>query len=181
MVIYNVKINSRKFLKFILLLMFIIAFIITGFALHRIFGNNLASDVSLDNVYKLPSSNYTNVLKAVHENIDTYVGQKISFSGYVYRVYDLEKDDFVIARDMIINSSLDTLVVGFLCHNNNSNQFADGTWVNATGIIEKGNYHGDIPIINILKIEEISKPSDSNVYPPDDFYIPTSTLLYNNP
>ncbi len=38
-----------------------------------------------------------------------------------------------------------------------------------------------MPIIKIEKIEEVEKPKDELVYPPDDFYIPTSSLLYNNP
>ena len=39
--------------------------------------------------------NYTNVLKSVHENIDNYVGMKINFTGYVYRVLDLNENQFV--------------------------------------------------------------------------------------
>ena len=56
-----------------------------------------------------------------------------------------------------------------------------GTWVNLTGKITKGYYHGDMPIIEVEKIEEIQKPKDCLVYPPDDFYIPTSSLLFGNP
>ena len=81
---------------------------------------------------------------------------------------------------MVINSEFQTLVVGFLCRSDNSSQFEDGTWVNITGEIKKGYYHGDIPIIDISKIEKTSKPTDIYVYPPDDTYIPTSSLLYNS-
>ena len=41
------------------------------------------------------------------------------------------------------------------------------------GKITKGNYHGDMPIVKITKIEETSKPNDEYVYPPSDTYIPT--------
>lgn len=133
-----------------------------------------------DDVYQIDSNNYTNVLKAVHDDLSTYVGQKINFSGYVYRVYDLKDTEFVLARDMVVSSDFQTLVVGFLCSSNNSSSFKDGTWVNVTGKITKGYYHGDIPVIEIENIEEIQKPKDTFVYPPDDFYIPTSSLLYNN-
>jgi len=48
------------------------------------------------------------------------------------------------------------------------------------GKITKGYYHGDIPVIEIEAISETSKPKDALVYPPDDFYIPTSSLLFGS-
>lgn len=36
------------------------------------------------------------------------------------------------------------------------------------GIIEKGNYHGDMPIINIEEMNEVSPPDDDFVYSPSD-------------
>ncbi len=182
MFVYNIKISSGKIFKLILCLIIVIALVITGFAVYKIFINNNGNiETKSDDVYTINSSNYTNILKAVHEDLDTYIGQKISFSGYVYRVYDLQENEFVLARDMVINSEFQTLVVGFLCRSDNSSQFEDGTWVNITGEIKKGYYHGDIPIIDISKIEKTSKPTDIYVYPPDDTYIPTSSLLYNSP
>ena len=112
-------------------------------------------------MYEIPTNNYTNILKSVHDDIDTYVGQKISFTGYVYRVYDLPETQFVLARDMVVDSKFQTMVVGFLCSYNNAKNFKDGTWVSITGKITKGYYHGDIPIIEIDKIEEITKPKDT--------------------
>lgn len=108
------------------------------------------------------------------------LGQKISFSGYVYRVYDFSDNQFVLARDMVVSSNFQTLVVGFLCSYEKAKDFKDGTWVEISGRITKGYYHGDIPIIEIENIQEIAKPQDILVYPPDDYYIPTSSLLYNN-
>lgn len=133
-----------------------------------------------DGVYQITSNNYTNILKAVYDDLDTYVGQKISFSGYVYRVYDFKDNEFVLARDMVVNSNFQTLVVGFMCSYDNAKDFKDNSWVELTGKITKGYYHGDIPVIKVESIKETSKPSDSTVYPPEDFYIPTSSLLYNS-
>lgn len=180
MFVYNVKINSGKLFKIIFIIILLISLAITGIAIYKTFasGNN---EIKSDEVYTITSNNYTNILKAVHENLDNYIGQKISFIGYVYRVYDLKENEFVLARDMVVDSSNQTLVVGFLCHSDNAKSFEDNTWVNITGEIKKGYYHGDIPIIEISKIEKTSKPKDYYVYPPDDTYIPTSSLLYNNP
>lgn len=104
-------------------------------------------------------------------------GQKISFTGYVYRVYDFSNTQFVLARNMVISSDNQTLVVGFLCNFKDASKFSDGTWVNITGTITKGDYHGDIPVIEIKEMKACDKPSDEYVYPPDDTYIPTSALF----
>ena len=68
---------------------------------------------SINKVQTITSSNYTSILQTVHENIDGYVGQKICFTGYVYRVYDIQENQFILARDMIINSKNQTVVVRF--------------------------------------------------------------------
>ena len=77
---------------------------------------------------------------------------------------------------MIINSNSQTVVVGFLCEYDDAKNFPDNTWVQITGEIIKGDYHGDIIKINNIKI--VDKPSQEEyVYPPDDSYIPTSGIL----
>lgn len=126
---------------------------------------------------KLLLGNYTNVLQKVHNNIDNYVGQKIKFSGYVYRLYDFSNEQFVLARNMIVSSDFQTVVVGFLCHSKIASNFADNTWVEIEGTITKGDYYGDMPIIEIEKINQIETPVDEYVYPPDDSFVTTSTVI----
>ncbi len=178
MFVYNVKFSSRNFFKVIIAIMVIVALIMTGIAIYKTF-KNVRSTNDTDDVYTIDSNNYTNILKAVHENLNDYIGQKISFSGYVYRVYDLQENQFVLARDMVIDSDFNTLVVGFLCQSDDVKNIQDGTWLNIVGEIQKGYYHGDIPVIEVSQLVEIPKPADTNVYPPDDYYIPTSSLVYD--
>lgn len=129
-------------------------------------------------VSQISPKNYTNILKTVHENIDSYVGKKICFTGYVYRVLDLQDNQFVLARDMIVSSNSQSVVVGFLCEYDNAKDFADNSWVQVTGEIFKGDYHGDMPIIKVTDIKSVDKPSQEEyVYPPDDSYIPTAGVL----
>lgn len=180
MFVYNVKLNKGKLFKIIFALMVIIGIGICLFTVYRVIFKDKTSAKGND-VYKINSNNYTNVLKSVHDDMNTYIGQKISFSGYVYRVYDLQENEFVLARDMVVSSNFQTVVVGFLCSHDNAKDFKDGTWVNISGTITKGYYHGDIPLIKIDTINETTKPKDANVYPPDDYYIPTSSLLFGNP
>lgn len=157
--------------------------IILGIVMYRVFnGANNSSEfdscIPKNGISEISAKNYTNILKTVHENIDSYIGKKICFTGYVYRVLDLQENQFVLARDMIINSSSQTVIVGFLCEYDTAKDFDDNTWVQVTGEITKGDYHGDMPIIKVVDIKVVDKPSSEEyVYPPDDRYIPTAGLL----
>lgn len=161
----------------------IICVVLFGISVYKIFVKNVFSDkITVNDDIVIPDNanisaeNYTNVLKAVHDNLSTYIGQKISFSGYVYRVDDIKEDEFILARDMIINSNNQSVVVGFLCKHNNAKDYENGTWINISGIISKGDYHGEIPILEINNISKIEKPENEFVYPPNDYYVPTAVI-----
>lgn len=174
MFVYNIKINGMKTFKTIFIIILILLLFIMGSVMWR-FVN--ASKEKTNTVCDIKASNYTNVLKATHENIDNYIGVKIHFTGYVYRVLDLKDNQFVLARDMIISSNYQAVVVGFLCEYDKAKNFNNDTWVEITGEIIKGDYHGDMPIIKITNIQETNKPSEEYVYPPDESYIPTEGML----
>ncbi len=180
MFIYNIKLNKTNIFKIIFIIVVIILIAFFAFSAYRIFseGNAVGSN-SKQNIADITTNNYTNVLKAVHDDLNTYVGQTIKFTGYVYRAEDFTKDEFVLARDMLIDNNKQSLIVGFLCNCSKAEKYNDKTWVEITGTITKGNYHGEIPVIKIKEINTIDKPSDEFVYPPDDFYIPTSALYYD--
>lgn len=181
MFVFNLSLNKNKIAKIILIISCILVLGILVFACIKIFSKNstfsINDRIEAPNVVQLNSSNYTNTLKTVHENLDSYVGQTINVSGYIYKLYDFKDTEFVIARNMVVSSDFKTLVVGFLCNYKNISDFEENTWVNITGKITRGNYHGEIPVIEVTKIEKVEKPSDEYVYPPDDFYIPTSALF----
>ena len=182
MFIYNIKINGSKTFKYFFIGVVLFVVLIVGIVSFRVFyGASNSSENSgclpQSKVSKLSVNNYTNVLKTVHENIDDYVGVKINFTGYVYRVLDLNENQFVLARNMIISSDFQSVVVGFLCEYDGAKDFEDGTWVELTGEITKGDYHGDMPIIKVTDIKRVDKPNEEFVYPPDNSYIPTSSIL----
>ena len=182
MFVCNVKINGSKVFKYFFIGVVILVICILCFVTFKIFsGANDASNNSnhmpQNSVSKIATTNYTNVLKAVHENIDAYVGLKINFTGYVYRVLDLNDNQFILSRDMIVTSDFQSVVVGFLCEAENAKDFANDTWVEVTGEITKGDYHGDMPIIKVTEIKTVNKPNDEYVYPPDESYIPTNGVL----
>ncbi len=124
----------------------------------------------------ITDKNYTNILKEVHKNLDTYIGQKICYTGYIYRVDNLKDDEFILARDMQIENTNQTVIVGFLCTLPNATDYSNYEWVKIIGNIEKGNYFGDIPCIKIEEIEKIAEPENKIVPPPNENFIETAII-----
>lgn len=183
MFVFNVKLNKKTIFKVALGCMCFTALLMLVFATYKILNkmnnsqdNNLINDIiPSSEVAQILPQNYTNILKAVHDDLDKYVGQKIAFSGYIYRLNGFNEDQFVLARDMDIGNN-QTLVVGFLCTSEKAKDFPSYTWVNITGEITKGNYNGEIPLIKITAIEKAQKPENSSVSVPDSSYVPTAVI-----
>ncbi len=185
--IYNFKLNKSKIFKAFFLicaLVCILIFFHAGYSLVNEMKNNRQDNFVVEDSYfdnkkiEIPSNQYTNVLNEVHENLDSYIGKEIVFTGYIYRINYLEKNQFVLARNMIINPASQTVVVGFLSEYDKINEFDNLSWVKVSGVIEKGNLDGEIPILKINSIEKTNKPKDEFVYPPEDAYVPTSASIY---
>jgi len=181
MFICNVKINGKLWFKILMILMGLIVLGVFALSVYKLF---LAKEevvytndsIQHSNITEISPDNYTNILKAVHDDVNSYLNKEIKFSGYVYRVIDFSKTQFVLARDMLVDSQ--GYVVGFLCEYDEISNFEDGTWIEITGIISKGKYHNrDIPIIKIKSLKPIEKPASEFVLPPSDTYIPTSAIL----
>ena len=182
MFVFNFKVNGSKFFKYFFIAVVLLVILILSIVIFKVFNganessNRLCCNPSSD-ISKIAPKNYTNILKVIHENMDSYIGKKISFTGYVYRVFDLQENQFILARDMLINSNSQTVVVGFLCEYDNAKEFENDSWVEITGEIVKGDYHGNMPILKITDMHITQKPSEEYVYPPDDSYIPTNGIL----
>ncbi len=179
MFIYNIKLNSKNIVKIVFAIMSIIIIIFLVVSIYKTIKETVKvrDEINIPNISYIEAKNYTNVLKEVYEDLDTYIGQTICFKGYVYRNSDFNDNFFVLARDMQTSRENETFVVGFLCDCKDSNKYKDNTWVEITGTIEKGNYHGEIPILKVLKIKEISEPEEKLVPLPDNTYVPTAVIF----
>ena len=183
MFIYNFKISGGLALKLIIIVLSIFMLIVFGISIYRIFftsGKFVVNDrIEAKEINEIMPENYTNILQAVHDDIDSYIGMKIKFTGYIYRLIDFKENQFVLARDMLINEEKkQSVVVGFLSEYKNANEFGDGEWVEVTGVIEKGKYHNqEIPIMKIKDMKKINMPENAFVRAPSDTYIPTNGLL----
>lgn len=179
MFICNIKINSKNIVKIAFIIMSLIITIFFIISIYKILSESfrVRDEIKAPDVSYIEAKNYTNILKSVYEDLDTYLGQTICFTGYVYRNSDFKDDQFVLARDMKTSKPNETLIVGFLCSYKDAKNFADDTWVEITGTIAKGNYHGEIPILKVIKISPIDKPQNAEVNLPDDTYVPTAIIF----
>lgn len=176
MFVYNVKFNGKALVKLLFVIVAIAVTIYFVVSAWKIYNNSfkVKDEITNPDVMQLTAENYTDVLKSVHDDIDSYVGKKICFTGYIYRLLDFKETEFVLARDMVVSSDMQTLVVGFLCDSKNAKDFENDSWIEITGEITQGSYHGDMPIIKVKNIKQIEKPEDNvYVYPPDNTYVPT--------
>lgn len=185
MFVCNVSLNKSKIFKIIIYIVIAAIIISAIFGIYSLVNKskkNFVDDceVRSADVTEIPAENYTNILKSCHENIDLYLGKKIKFSGFVYRLYDFNENQFVLGREMIVSQTSQTqaqaVVVGFLCNSEESSRFADGTWIEIEGTITKGYYHSELPMLEITKINEASAPENPYVYPPDEGYVETEKL-----
>lgn len=181
MFICNIKVNGKLWFKIIMIVMGFIVIGVFAISVYKLlFAENgvfrVSDKISHSNITEIQPNDYTNILKAVHDDIDSYVGKEIKFSGYVYRVLDFSEIQFVLARNMVIDSQY--YVVGFLCEYSKIKDFQDGTWIEIIGSIKKGKYHNqDIPIIQVNTLTEVPRPENDFVSPPSNTYIPTSAIL----
>ena len=171
MFIYNVKLSGTMIFKFVFVIIILIVLIVFGITTYKIYNacNNSYDYTNSKDFIELNSHNYANVLKMVHEDIDTYVGQKIKFSGFIYRVYDLNQQQFVLGRNMIISSDLQTVVIGFLCEYKDAITLKDlreksinyfriqPFYKNLVNFIVKYNDNDNDDKINILSEDDIIK------------------------
>lgn len=161
MFICNVKINGKLWFKIIMILMAFVVLAVFILSIYKLFYSangifTVSDEINHSNVTEIQPKDYTNILKAVHDDIDSYLNKDIKVSGYVYRIIDFLDNQFVLARNMAIDTQY--YVVGFLCEYDKIDTFPDGTWIEIIGTITKGKYHNqEIPIIKIKQLKEIRK------------------------
>ena len=167
MFICNLKLNKKALCRmFIVLSLFVVFFIILYSFYVIFFKKSQTCDSYKNNIIDLNESNYTNILKAANENIDSYIGVRVRVIGYVYRLIDFNESQFVVARDMKLNKSSQSLIVGFLCESKDASKYSDGTWVEIVGKIKRGKLNEELAILDVISIKAVTKPKQIFVSPP---------------
>ncbi len=152
MKIYNV--SSKKIVFIVILVAVLIALFLVALKL-----------IAISDVLEMTTENYTTILKECHQDPYKYINQRIKTTGYIFRNNDFSEEQFVIARDMLVNKN-ESRIVGFLCEYDDIDNFENNVWVSAEGILTIGDYYGAMPIIKIRKIEKITTPNETFVNPP---------------
>ena len=184
MFIFNIKFDKSKISKAVICVVaiaIIIALFIFIYSTTKNGSITYVKDNPPQNEFiEITTANYTNILKDCSEHLDNYVGKKIKFTGFVHRLYDFSDNQFVLGREMIIdtfsNNKAQVVVVGFLCEYDKASSFSNDTWVEVEGAICKGFYHSEIPVVKVSNIKVVDCPKDQYVYPPDDGYVNTENL-----
>ncbi len=167
MFICNLKLNKNVLCRMFIVLSLVVVFFIILYSIYVIFfKKSQTCDSYKNNIIDLNESNYTNILKAANENIDSYIGVRVRVIGYVYRLIDFNESQFVVARDMKLNKSSQSLIVGFLCESKNASNYPDGTWVEVIGKIKRGKLNEELAILDVTSIREVSIPEHIFVNPP---------------
>lgn len=177
MFVCNFKINKKLLIRLgivALALCITLIFVIVGRRFYVSATRFKVNDDYKNDYLEINTNNYANILRDSHENIDKYVGKKIKYTGFVYKLYDFNDEQFVLARNMVISSNNQTVVVGFLCEYDSRvvSGLNHGCWVEVEGVIQKGNYHGVLPVVRITGLTQVNTPKDELVSPPSDTYIP---------
>lgn len=184
MFVFNLKLDIKKIIKLLIAFFIIISLTLLIIYIYRAYEKiTLRSKLTLvddfipsGEIAKIEPENYTNILKLVHKNPDTFIGQKISFTGYVYRVFDFAENQFILARDMKITEN-QSVIVGFVCESDDISSYNDFDWINIVGTFDKTTYNNEtIPILKIESIEKTTEPKKSAVPKPDDDFVETAII-----
>ncbi len=151
MKIYNL--NGKKIIKALIVLIILLALII------------IFISSTTNQTIEMTTENYTDILKAIHDNPQKYKDKNITTNGYIYRVNDFSDEYFVCARDMLVSKD-ESRIVGFLCEYENASEYQNNEWIDIDGVIDITDYHGTMPVIKVKKITRITTPNDFFVNPP---------------
>lgn len=146
MKIYNIKLHSILPILFVILVLIVLVVTIIIPSQKIIMTNE----------------NFIQILRDVHDNPYKYEDKTIEMSGYIFRATDFSENQFVVARDMIIDEN-DARIIGFLCEYENIKEFENNEWIKVSGRITIGDYHGIMPIIQITHLKIIKNCTEREI------------------
>lgn len=117
------------------------------------------------NLITVDNSMYGHIILDVHDNVDQYVGKKISFNGFLYRDKQSNKNQAYVSRFAITCCVADAQLFGLKVQGKEITLFKNDQWVNVTGTIQKMKVKKFYkPYILLEKIESIEPLKDPYVY-----------------
>ena len=96
------------------------------------------------------------------ENPNEFKGKMIKTEGLIYKLKEINNNEFTIAREVMSCCVADVQIVGVICQYNNEVGLKENEWVSIEGIVDvKENK----PIIKVKEVIKVKKPKDSYIYP----------------
>lgn len=118
-----------------------------------------------NNIIQVNPKNFVFSLDEILGNPDKYEGKEIEITGFVYKDKDLEENQFVIGRYLMVCCAADMQIAGIRCDTNNLEPYGNNTWVKVRGKIKKDTYQDEVDsLIVIESIEKDLNPDTSYVY-----------------
>lgn len=131
-------------------------------------------DYSREDVLVIDDVFFDDALNEVRDNIDHYVGQKVSLYGFVFRQDHFDESTFFISRLLIVCCAADSLITGILAESDEIYQFENYEWLEVTGVIDRTTYYDpwvdqtyEAPIVRVDSLNERDRPQVPYVYPRD--------------
>lgn len=131
--------------------------------------NNFIND---QDTITINENNFYNAVNEMGGNSNKYIGKKIIISGFVFRKEGFKENEFVTARMLMACCAADSQVIGIMGRYDKAMNLEKDSWIQVEGIIETTEYKDEssnnsvvLPIINVVKVENITPPSNIYVYP----------------
>ena len=108
--------------------------------------------------------NYVYSLDKILSDPLRYNGRKVEISGFVYRDSELNNEEFIIGRYMMVCCAADLQIAGIKCAANEKDNMNldNNTWVKVQGTISSTDNEA---VIEVYNIEIDNNPDKQYVYP----------------
>ena len=122
---------------------------------------------SADGGIVMDSDTFAQWLTKLYTKPDAWVGKKITATGSVWKDGELfEKDEFALARMMMLCCAADMQPVGVLAQWSDVQALTDGEWIEVTGTLSKKPYKDSFdPLIIVETVKKINPPQREYIYP----------------
>ncbi|MFE4713929.1 TIGR03943 family putative permease subunit [Paenibacillus sp. NPDC056722] len=109
-------------------------------------------------------------LQALNSFADNFEGKTIKIKGFISREDELQGDQFIINRMAMTHCIADITPYGIVAESADASSFANDTWVELTGTIDKTTHHGQTEIkIMVTDSTPSTGPEIPYIYPDWDF------------
>lgn len=122
---------------------------------------------SADGGIVMDSDTFAQWLTKLYTKPDAWVGKKITATGSVWKDGELfEKDEFALARMMMLCCAADMQPVGVLAQWSDVQALTEGEWIEVTGTLSKKPYKDSFdPLIIVETVKKIDPPQREYIYP----------------